>query len=151
MISLSSEMTDAKGRQASRGWIFFDRDCSVCISLARRFRPIFEKRGFGLAALQDPRVAALLCLPPDKVLLEMRVVTTDGQVFGGSDAALFLARQVYWMWPLYAAAKLPGVPRILGAGYRWFADHRRCVSGRCSISRTNQTDNSLGHSKGEPK
>jgi predicted DCC family thiol-disulfide oxidoreductase YuxK len=87
MISLSSEMTDAKGRQASRGWIFFDRECSVCISLARRFRPAFEKRGFGIAALQDTRAASLLGLPPDKLLLEMRVVTTDGQGFPVSRAA----------------------------------------------------------------
>jgi predicted DCC family thiol-disulfide oxidoreductase YuxK len=151
MISLSSEMTDAKGRRASRGWIFVHRGCSICISLARRFRPILEKRGFGLAALQDPRVAALLGLPPDKSLQELRVVTTDGQVFGGSKAVVFLARQVCWSWLLYAAAKLPGVPRILDATYRWGAKRRRCVSGNCSVSRENHIGKSLGHTKGEPK
>jgi predicted DCC family thiol-disulfide oxidoreductase YuxK len=151
MISLSSEITDAKGRQASSGWIFFDRECNICTSLARRFRFTFEKRGFGLAALQDPRVAALLGLPPDRLLLEMRVVTCDGETYGGAEAIVYLAGQVWWAWPVFIAAKLPGVSRILTISYRWFADHRQCVSGRCSVPRKDRLVKSLGHAKGEPK
>jgi predicted DCC family thiol-disulfide oxidoreductase YuxK len=137
MISLSAEMTDTKGRRAVRGWILFDRHCGVCTSLVRRFRRTFEKRGFGFAALQDPRVAALLALPPEDLLREMRVVTSDGEIRGGAEAIMYLARQVWWAWPLFAAAQLPGVARILDAGYRWFADHRPCSSGTCSAARTN--------------
>jgi predicted DCC family thiol-disulfide oxidoreductase YuxK len=151
MISLSSEMTDAKGRQASRGWIFFDRECNICTSLARRFRFTFEKRGICLAALQDPRVAALLGLPPDRLLLEMRVVTCEGEIYGGAEAIVFLARQVWWAWPVFIAARLPGVSRILTIGYRWFANHRHCVPGRCSESHKNHLPNSLCHAKGEHK
>jgi predicted DCC family thiol-disulfide oxidoreductase YuxK len=148
MISLSSEMTDTKGRHA-RGWVFFDRDCSICTSLARRFRRPLELRGFGLAALQDPRVQALLALPLDDLLWEMRVATADGKIYGGAEAIVYLARQIWWAWPLYAVAKLPGVPRILDAGYRWFADHRTCASGFCSKLRNGIQDDVLGHSKGE--
>jgi predicted DCC family thiol-disulfide oxidoreductase YuxK len=137
MISLSSEMTDTKGRRA-RGWVFFDRDCSICTSLARRFRRPLELRGFGLAALQDPRVQALLALPPEDLLVEMRVATADGKIYGGAEAIVYLARQIWWAWPLYAVAKLPGVPRILDAGYRWFADHRTCASGLCFVSPKNR-------------
>jgi predicted DCC family thiol-disulfide oxidoreductase YuxK len=137
MISLSAEMTDTKGRRASRGWVFFDRDCGLCTSLARRFRHTLEKRGFGLAALQDPRVAALLALPPEDLLRVMRVVTSDGEIRGGAEAIVYLARQVWWAWPIFAAAQLPGVLRILDAGYRWFADHRHCASGMCSVAREN--------------
>ena len=126
-------MTDTKGRHASRGWIFFDRDCSICTSLARRFRRTFEKRGFGLAGLQDPRVAALLGLPTDQLLREMRVITAEGELFGGADAIVYLAGQIWWAWPVYVAAQLPGMRRILRAGYRWVADHRRCSSGKCSV------------------
>src|SRR5260370_32310249 len=131
MISLSAEMTDMKGRHAERGWICFDRDCTICTSLARRFRRTFEKRGFGLAALQDPRVAALLALPPDQLLREMRVVTSEGQIHGGAEAIVFLAGKVWWTWPLFVTAQLPGVPRFLVIGYLEFADHRTCASGIC--------------------
>jgi predicted DCC family thiol-disulfide oxidoreductase YuxK len=133
MISLSAEMTDTKGRHAARGWVFFDRDCRVCTSLARRFRRTLEKRGFGLAALQDPRVAALLALPSEELLREMRVITREGEIHGGAKAIVYLAGQIWWAWPLFAAARIPGVPRILDAGYRWFADHRPCSSGTCSL------------------
>ena len=119
--------------RASRGLVFFDRECRVCTSLARRFRHVLARRGFGLAALQDPRAAALLNLPPAELLREMRVATADGKVLGGAAAIVYLARQIWWAWPLYAAARLPGASRILDAGYRWFADHRHCVSGTCSL------------------
>ncbi|MBZ5643012.1 MAG: DUF393 domain-containing protein [Acidobacteriia bacterium] len=121
--------------RASRGLVFFDRDCRVCTSLARRFRHVLAKRGFGLAALQDPRAAALLNVPPAELLREMRVATPDGNVIGGATAIAFLARQIWWAWPLNAAARLPGASRILDAGYSWFANHRRCVSGTCSLRR----------------
>jgi predicted DCC family thiol-disulfide oxidoreductase YuxK len=148
MISLSSEMTDAKGKHALRGWVFFDRDCSVCTSLARRFRRPLEARGFGLAALQDPRVQALLSLPQEDLLREMRVATTRGKIYGGAEAIVYLAGQIWWAWPLHALARLPGLPRVLDASYRWFADHRTCAAGVCSASGRGIHKDVLDQSKG---
>jgi len=133
MISLSSELTDTKGRHAARGWILFDRDCNICTSLARRFRRTFEKRGFDLAVLQDPRVTALLALPTEQLLREMQVVTCECEIYSGAKAIVYLAQQIWWAWPLFAAAKIPGLPRILDAGCRWFANHRHCSSSTCSL------------------
>jgi hypothetical protein len=96
MISLSSEVTDTKGSHAARGWVFFDRDRKMCTSLARRFRHTFEKRVFGLAALQDLRVAALLTLPPEQLLREMQVVTCECEIYSGAKAIVYLARQIWW-------------------------------------------------------
>jgi predicted DCC family thiol-disulfide oxidoreductase YuxK len=141
MISLITEITDTKGMRASRGLVFFDRECAVCMALARRFRHTLARRGFGLAALQDPRAAALLNLPPSELLREMRVATADGNVLGGAAAIVYLARRIWWAWPLSAAARLPGASDLLDAGYRWFADHRGCASRTCSISRNG------GHAK----
>ena len=136
MISLSSEMTDAKGSHAERGWVFFDRDCPVCVATVRRFRRPLERRGFRFAALQDPRVQALLDLPDAELLREMRVATSEGKIYGGAQAIVHLAGRIWWAWPLYAAAKLPGVSRLLDAGYRWFADHRTCAAGVCQVPRS---------------
>jgi len=88
-------------------------------------------------------------LPPEELLREMRVATADGNLYGGAQAIVYLARQIWWAWPLYAAAKLPGVPRILDAGYRWFADHRTCASGMCSIPGKGIRDEVLSDPKGE--
>lgn len=127
-------MTDTKGRRASRGWICFDRDCAVCSALAQRFRRVFERRGYGLAALQDPRVACLLGLPPEDLMREMRVIT-EGGVYGGADAVVYLAEQVWWAWPIYATSKLPCVGSVFRWAYRWFADHRSCTSGTCKSAK----------------
>ena len=151
MISLISELTDSKGRRASRGWVCFDRSCSICASLASRFERTIEKRGFGLAALQDPRVATLLGLPTDQLLREMRVVTANNELYGGVDAIVFLARQIWWGWPIYAAAQLPGMQHILQAGYRWFADHRNCSSGICAVTKKGQHGDLTSRAKGETR
>jgi predicted DCC family thiol-disulfide oxidoreductase YuxK len=96
-------------------------------------RCTLESRGFGLAALQDPRVQELLNLPPGDMLREMRVATAEGEIFGGAAAIVYLSRQIWWAWPLYAASRLPGAMRLLDGAYRWFANHRTCVSGRCAL------------------
>ena len=134
MISLSSELTDTKGSRAANGWVFFDRDCHLCRRLALRFRADpGDARVFGLAALQDPRVAALLALPQEEMLREMRVVTAAGAMYGGADAIVYLAGQIWWAWPVYFAGRLPGSGWLLDAGYRWSAEHQRCSRHGCEV------------------
>jgi predicted DCC family thiol-disulfide oxidoreductase YuxK len=137
MISLSSDITDTKGSRAAKGWVFFDRECGICTRLAERFRGALAKRGFRLAALQDPRAASLLALPPAEMLREMRVVTTEGAVHGGANAVVFLAGRIWWAWPVYFAGRLPGAGWVLDAGYRWFAAHRHCSSRGCGLAAKN--------------
>jgi predicted DCC family thiol-disulfide oxidoreductase YuxK len=147
MISLSSELTDSKGRRARQGWIFFDGDCSRCIALARRWGPRLEPRGFALAPLQDPRVQALLGLPREELLREMRVLAADGKQYGGADALLYLWKQVWWTWPLSALARLPGMRQVLRAGYRWVAARRNCASSSCRLGEAGSRV--LAHSPGK--
>jgi predicted DCC family thiol-disulfide oxidoreductase YuxK len=132
MISLSSEMTDSKGRRARRGWLFFDGNCAFCTTVSQWSSRVLGPRGYEVAPLQDPRVQELLAVPPDRLLLEMRVLTSDGQHIGGAVALVFLAREVWWAWPLYALAQFPGVLRLLRIGYRWIARHRQCATGVCA-------------------
>ena len=132
MISLASEMTDTKGRRAN-GWLFFDADCAFCTALARRLRPALESRGFGLAPLQSARVRAMLGLPEEELLREMRALAPDGGRHDGIDAVLLVARRIWWLWPLYALARLPGAHRWLARAYRWVAAHRNCSAAVCAL------------------
>jgi acetyl esterase len=131
MISLITEMTDSKGRKARAGWVFFDGDCGFCMSIARRLRPMLEPRGFAIATLQDPRVREQLSLPERELLAELRVLAHDGRQFGGADAIIYLARQVWWAWPLWALAQVPGIRPALRFAYRWIAARRHCLGGVC--------------------
>ena len=130
MISLVSEYTDGKGRHA-RGWLFWDGDCKFCTQIARWLAPMLEKRGFALARLQDPRVGELLGLSREQLLLEMKFVLSDGRQFGGADAAVALAREMWWGRPLVWVSKIPGMMEILRKGYRWVAANRSCAAEAC--------------------
>jgi predicted DCC family thiol-disulfide oxidoreductase YuxK len=132
MISLSSEITDSKGRRAAVGWLFIDSDCPSCTRFARRFCRMLERRGFGLARLQDPRAQALLMLANHQPLLEMRLCTAEGLHFGGADALIYLAGRIWWAWPIYALAQIPGMRLLLRAGYRAVAKRRACTSVFCN-------------------
>ena len=134
MISLASELTDSKGRHA-RGWLFFDAECAFCTNIARWLAPIVERRGLALAPLQDARVAPLLGLPPEELLLEMKFLLSDGRQYGGADAAVALAREIWWAQPVVWLAKIPGVLRVLRYLYRSIAVRRRCAALSCPASR----------------
>jgi len=131
MISLASEFTDGKGRHA-RGWLFFDAECGFCTRIARWLAPILQRRGLAVAPLQDPRVAALLGLSQAELLREMRFLLADGSQFGGADAGVALAREIWWGRPLVWVSRIPGVMGWLRTGYRWIAAQRSCAAESCA-------------------
>jgi predicted DCC family thiol-disulfide oxidoreductase YuxK len=136
MISLTSEFTDTKSRHA-RGWLFYDADCHFCITIARAIAPTLQKRNIALAPLQDPRVGPLLGLSPSELLLEMRLLLSNGQQTGGADAAVALAREIWWARPLVWLANLPGATLLLRRAYRYIAAHRKCAAAiSCATRQT---------------
>ena len=134
MISLVSEYTDGKGRHA-RGWFFFDAECRFCTRIARWLAPILEKRGLALAPLQDPRVGTLLGLRREELMREMQFLLSDGSRYGGADAAVALAREIWWWKPLLWVSRIPGMMEVLHKAYRWIAVRRSCVAVSCPTER----------------
>jgi predicted DCC family thiol-disulfide oxidoreductase YuxK len=133
MISLTSEFTDGKGRHA-RGWLFFDAECVFCTRIARWLAPILERRGLAVAPLQDPRVGALLGMTREELLREIRLLLSDGRQFGGADAGVALAREIWWARPLVWFSKIPGGMGALRGWYRSIAMHRSCAALSCPVS-----------------
>jgi hypothetical protein len=84
-----------------------------------------------LAPLQDPRVGALLGLPREELMREMQFLLSDGSRFGGADAAVALAREIWWGRPLLWISKIPGMMEILRSGYRRIAASRSCAAVSC--------------------
>jgi predicted DCC family thiol-disulfide oxidoreductase YuxK len=116
-----------------RGWILYDHDCRSCTASARRFDQIFRRRGFFFLPLQTSWVMNRLGLEPGTPLEEMRVLTAGGHDIGGADAVIFLARQIWWVWPFAALAQLPGMHKLLDRAYRWIAAHRGCDHITCKL------------------
>jgi alginate O-acetyltransferase complex protein AlgI len=130
MISELTEITENSEAVPFRGWIFFDDDCGFCRNLARRFGPLFANLGFHFNPLQSDWVLERLNLSLDQALEEMRVLTTDGRVFGGADAVIFLGRQLWWTAPFAALARFGFIHSSLDRWYRWVAAHRTCAVPR---------------------
>lgn len=91
-----------------------------------------------LAPLQDPRVAALLALPHDELMKEMQFLLSDGSRYGGADAAVELAREIWWATPLVWFSKIPGAMEILRKGYRWVAANRSCSAAQCPVEQSSK-------------
>ena len=74
-----------------------------------------------------------LGLKPGEPLVEMKLLTEDGQIYGGADALAQIARRIWWAWPLYAVSFLPGVKTLLRALYRQIAARRNRINAQCRI------------------
>lgn len=132
VISLASDWLDTKGRHA-RGWLFYDADCKFCTRIARFLSPIMARRGLALGPLQDPRVASLLALTPADLLLEIKFVAPDSRQYGGADAAVALAREIWWARPVVWLARVPWVMNSFRRLYRWIAARRSCSAANCQV------------------
>jgi predicted DCC family thiol-disulfide oxidoreductase YuxK len=108
--------------------LFWDAECRFCTRIAKWLAPILQKRGLELAPLQDPRVGALLGMSREELMYEMRLLLSDGSHYGGADAAVALAREIWWWRPLVWVAKVPGMMEVLRKGYRWVAAQRQCAA-----------------------
>lgn len=116
-----------------QGTVYFDAACGICQAGVRWFGRPFVKRGYRFRALQSPEAQAALNLKPGELPDEVKLVTADGRTLGGADMIVYLARFVWWSWPLHAFSRFPGVLPILRRLYRHIADNRHCVSGLCRI------------------
>ena len=99
-----------------RGWILYDGKCPSCTASARGFSRVFRRRGYLFLPLQTEWVMQRLALEPGALLEEMHVLTNDSRDIAGADAVIFLARQIWWAWPVVAFAQLPGMHELLDRG-----------------------------------
>ena len=103
--------------------MFYDAECRFCTAWARRGQRWLGKYGFRFVPLSEPAD-------------EMKLVTDAGELIGGARAVVYLARRVWWAWPLWAMSRAPGAMRLLECGYRQFAARRYCRQGGCEIAST---------------
>jgi predicted DCC family thiol-disulfide oxidoreductase YuxK len=108
----------------------------MCVELAARSSSALRKRGFGLLPLQTPWVRLRLGLREGERPNEMLVLTDSDAVVGGADAVVFLAKRIWWAWPLWVLGKLPFSMPLIRRGYRWVARNRNRITNtkRCTSS-----------------
>ncbi|MDA7920541.1 DUF393 domain-containing protein [Verrucomicrobiales bacterium] len=106
----------------NRGELFYDATCRFCIEGVERLRPWLATRNIATVPFRNGAAEA-----------EMKLTWHDGRVFGGAEAAIFLARQFWFTLPFALIAMLPGFRQLVHVGYRWVAQNRSCLNGVCKI------------------
>ncbi len=127
---MNTEITDKKAKDPG-GWIFYDDECPLCLRWAGRVKRLLNHRTFNLVPLQTPWAKERLDLAESGQLTEMRILLADGRTFGGADAVMEIARQIWWAWPAWAISRIPGVMLFCRAIYRFIANHRECGTNAC--------------------
>jgi predicted DCC family thiol-disulfide oxidoreductase YuxK len=121
--------------EAAQGRVFYDGECPLCTGAAARFAPMLRRHHFDLIPLQTPWVRKRLGLKPDEALTEMKLLTEGGEIYGGAEALVQIARRIWWAWPLFALAQIPGAMILFRAIYRWIAANRHCMSSVCDATK----------------
>ena len=119
--------------ETKKSWIVYDGTCRVCLKMKRLFGALFAKRGFHWEMLQADWVGPATGLTEAELMEEMLVITGEGEVIGGVDAWIYLARFVWWMYPFYLVSRIPVMHTLFERFYRAFAANRHCVGGACRI------------------
>jgi predicted DCC family thiol-disulfide oxidoreductase YuxK len=126
-------------QSASQGWILYDGGCGFCYRWVHLWQGVVSRRGFALKELQSASADGCLKIPPESLLDDIRVLTPSWKLESGANAYLYVARRIWWAWPLYGIFSLPGFNWLLWRGYRWFSRNRYRISRCCRLSQQSQT------------
>jgi predicted DCC family thiol-disulfide oxidoreductase YuxK len=126
-------MSPADSGTAVRGWVLYDGHCGFCSRWLEFWKPMLGRHGFATSALEEPWVSEKVKVPYDELVRDIRLLTAEGELVSGANVYLYVARRIWWAWPLYALFSLPGFNWMIHAGYRWFARNRHYVSHACGL------------------
>jgi predicted DCC family thiol-disulfide oxidoreductase YuxK len=129
---------NTENKDNSRGEVFFDAECPLCMRNAKRFSGLFERRGFQWLPLQIPGTAQRLNISETELRTEMKLLRADGRLLGGIDTWICSLRAVWWLWPLGIFLQIPGIHCLAEIVYKWIARNRYCFGGQCKIRDTHE-------------
>jgi predicted DCC family thiol-disulfide oxidoreductase YuxK len=129
--------------EGAQGRVFYDGDCPLCTRAVMRFAPMLRRHHFDFAPLQVAWAQKRLGFKLDELLVEMKLLTADGQIYGGADALAQIARRIWWAWPLFALAQIPGTMILLRVIYRRVAANRNCFGNACQLPKQRRVNDCL--------
>lgn len=118
---------------ATRGVILYDGQCGFCSRWVNYWLATLRQHGFEIGSLEEPWVVQKLEMPYEELVTDIRLLTAEGSLISGADVYLYVARRIWWAWPIYAVFSLPGFNWLIHRGYRWFARNRYWFSRSCRL------------------
>lgn len=116
-----------------QGYVFYDATCPLCRRWMRRIYGQLVRRNFHPVPLQAKWARTRLGMVEGAPLIEMKLLTADGNIYGGADALVEIARAIWWLWPFSIFAQIPGAKALLRRTYLYLAARRACDDAICQI------------------
>jgi len=121
--------------QTPRGWLMFDAACTFCTRAAKRIQPSLARWGIGVIPLQTDWVRSLLAERNEPLLKEIRFLNAKGDLTGGAEALVEVAKKFWWAQPIAWVARVPGVMPLLRKAYAAVAARRHCLVAQRKTTR----------------
>lgn len=125
--------------------LLYDGLCKFCIAGARKLAALARPGILDLVSFQEPgALDRFPGIPLEACLRQMYLVTPDGRVYGGFEAAVCAVATRRGIGLLAYAYYLPGLRWLLDTWYAWIAARRyrimgkavaagECADGTCSL------------------
>lgn len=111
--------------------VFFDGDCPLCSKEIRMLQRLDKAGRIRFTNIASPDFSAeAVGLSFSELMERIHGRLPDGQLIEGVEVFRRLYAAVGFR-RLVAASRWPGVSRLLGLAYRWFAKNRLKLTGRC--------------------
>ncbi len=109
--------------------LLYDGDCRFCRASAERLLRLAGPK-LRLISLHEPGLLAALAISQEAAMQAMHLVTPEGRVFRGLEAAVQALRHRSIIGVLAKAYYLPGLRQLGDLGYRLVARYRYAIMGR---------------------
>ena len=122
-------MSSASPRQST---IVFDGDCPFCRRWVDRIARVDRRGTFEFVARQtEGLIERFPKLAEGDFNTGMRLITADGAVHVGADAAYEVVRRLRYWRHIAWVYHVPGIHWFTRAAYAWIAAHRQSLGGKC--------------------
>jgi len=126
-------MTDQPVKSTFRGTLFYDASCGFCSRWIPFWSETLAARGFDIAPLQSDFARREFTLPDDELSNDLRLSLADGSKLSGANVYRHVLKHIWWAWPIYWLAIVPGLSSVFDGCYQAFARNRFRVSRACRM------------------
>ncbi|HRI54294.1 MAG TPA: DUF393 domain-containing protein [Pseudomonadota bacterium] len=109
--------------------LLYDGDCRFCRASAGRLLRLAGPK-LRLVSLHEPGLLDALAISQEAAMQAMHLITPEGRVFRGLEAAVQALRHRSIVGVLAKAYYLPGLRQLGDLGYRLVARYRYAIMGR---------------------
>jgi predicted DCC family thiol-disulfide oxidoreductase YuxK len=109
--------------------LLFDGDCRFCIQQVERLKR-WARNQLDALPLQTPELLETLGIPYGAAMSAMHLVTVEGGIYRGIEAAITALRHRPVLGILVRCYYVPGIKQLADLGYRLVARYRYALMGR---------------------